>query len=223
MSSKDRGATCGRWPRGSWGLVRVRSEGAARWQTPPGSRCEDARRCGWWPGTPMPHGDHYRCFLPDLAGFTDPQSSGPDHHPQRRTMPRPVCVPHTGRDLGLAERGIRTLGTVARTQHFQCCTFGLSVTSPCRPSRLWASLRRVVAEEEGFEPSVRANVQQISSLPPSTTRPPLQENTHSITTRPACESARAGASSRRAANGRSCAGRPSIRPPSPPGSPRSDD
>ena len=22
----------------------------------------------------------YRCFLSDLAGFTDPQSLGPDHH-----------------------------------------------------------------------------------------------------------------------------------------------
>jgi hypothetical protein len=28
------------------------------------------------------------------------------------------------------EGGIRTRGTVSRTQHFQCCTFGHSVTSP---------------------------------------------------------------------------------------------
>lgn len=28
------------------------------------------------------------------------------------------------------EGGIRTLGTVASTQHFQCCTIGRSVTSP---------------------------------------------------------------------------------------------
>lgn len=28
------------------------------------------------------------------------------------------------------EGGIRTLGTCDSTQHFQCCTFGLSVTSP---------------------------------------------------------------------------------------------
>ena len=28
------------------------------------------------------------------------------------------------------EGGIRTRGAVARTQHFQCCTFGHSVTSP---------------------------------------------------------------------------------------------
>ena len=28
------------------------------------------------------------------------------------------------------ERGIRTPGPVARTQHFQCCTIGHSATSP---------------------------------------------------------------------------------------------
>jgi hypothetical protein len=33
------------------------------------------------------------------------------------------------------ERGIRTLGTVARTHDFQSCTFGHSVISPMDPSR----------------------------------------------------------------------------------------
>lgn len=32
---------------------------------------------------------------------------------------------------GSGEGGIRTRGGVSPTQHFQCCTFGRSVTSPC--------------------------------------------------------------------------------------------
>lgn len=34
------------------------------------------------------------------------------------------------------EGGIRTRGELSPTQHFQCCTFGHSVTSPtCKPKR----------------------------------------------------------------------------------------
>jgi hypothetical protein len=32
------------------------------------------------------------------------------------------------------EGGIRTRGTVTRTQHFQCCTIDHSATSPCVPT-----------------------------------------------------------------------------------------
>src|SRR5215203_7487354 len=39
---------------------------------------------------------------------------------------------HTGR-LVSGEGGIRTRGTVTRTQHFQCCTIDHSVTSPWAP------------------------------------------------------------------------------------------
>ena len=37
------------------------------------------------------------------------------------------------------EGGIRTPGPVSRTQHFQCCTIGRSVTSPWDPTLLAAS------------------------------------------------------------------------------------
>jgi hypothetical protein len=36
---------------------------------------------------------------------------------------------------GSGEGGIRTLGPVSRTQHFQCCTIGRSATSPVFGSR----------------------------------------------------------------------------------------
>ena len=43
--------------------------------------------------------------------------------------PRDKRLGHAGRQAS-GEGGIRTRGEVAPTQHFQCCTFGRSVTSP---------------------------------------------------------------------------------------------
>ncbi len=41
-----------------------------------------------------------------------------------------MCVNPLLLILYSGEGGIRTLGTISYTQHFQCCTFGRSVTSP---------------------------------------------------------------------------------------------
>jgi hypothetical protein len=44
------------------------------------------------------------------------------------------------------EGGIRTRGELSPTQHFQCCTFGRSVTSPEKPNYLRNSdLRRIIS------------------------------------------------------------------------------
>ena len=41
-----------------------------------------------------------------------------------------IEIPQNLASTSGGEGGIRTLGTLTRTQHFQCCTFGRSVTSP---------------------------------------------------------------------------------------------
>ena len=79
----------------------------------------------------------YRCFLPDLTGFTAPPCTGPNYQQstsQRfggyesqalRTDYRILASPSGG------EGGIRTPGTLIRGTHdFQSCTFNRSVTSP---------------------------------------------------------------------------------------------
>jgi hypothetical protein len=93
----------------------------------------------------------YRCSLPGLAGFDVSRCVGPNLHrrPTRLTRHGPASrgnstplkriagyraplVPRLARpcwSLG-GEGGIRTRGTVARARHFQCRTFGHSVTSP---------------------------------------------------------------------------------------------
>src|SRR5690348_17290540 len=48
---------------------------------------------------------------------------------QKGKGPRGKHEYHAGRQAS-GEGGIRTRGGVTPTQHFQCCTFGRSVTSP---------------------------------------------------------------------------------------------
>ena len=85
----------------------------------------------------------YRCFLPDLAGFTSPRR--PDHKPFD------------------GESGIRTHDTLSSIHAFQACAFSRSAISP----------KTFIAESVGFEPTVPLPVRLISSQVPSTTRPAL--------------------------------------------------
>src|SRR5262249_7370798 len=69
--------------------------------------------------------------------------------------------------------GIRTHGTVARTRHFQCRTFGHSATPPTvyacchhRPSLVNGGVK--LAEGRGFEPPRDSRPYPISSRTPST-------------------------------------------------------
>jgi hypothetical protein len=135
----------------------------------------------------MPGGDHYRCFLPDLAGFADPTSPGPDH--QRRLSSS--CCFDSMETSEMAERAGFEPAVPCDTHDFQSCTFVHSVTSP-RPSQgarrggcpslhHWPEgqgfmLRSGAREggEGGIRTRGRGNLQQISSLPPSSTRPPLR-------------------------------------------------
>ena len=67
--------------------------------------------------------------------------------------------------------GIRTHGTVARTRHFQCRTFGHSATPPLWPPRRRPardSYRKKLAEGRGFEPPRDLRPYPISSRTPST-------------------------------------------------------
>src|SRR6266571_6784724 len=75
----------------------------------------------------------------------------------------PICL--TG-----GEGGIRTHGTVSRSQHFQCCQFNHSCTSPAFPIANWprslkalgkrpienwkSAIGNILAERVGFEPTV---------------------------------------------------------------------
>ena len=64
----------------------------------------------------------------------DSPPSGVDAHGparQERHNNRPnMQKPRQSRGFKNGEGGIRTLGPVSRTQHFQCCTIGHSATSP---------------------------------------------------------------------------------------------
>ena len=134
-------------------------------------------------------GAPYRCCLPALAGFGTSRCVGPNL--QRRHMrltrhetpsggsstpleriagyraPLPPRLARPQRNLGSdidgGEAGIRTLDTVTRIRHFQCRTFGHSVTSP----RL-RGLKRNLAEGRGFEPPRDLRPYPISSRTPST-------------------------------------------------------
>ena len=98
----------------------------------------------------------YRCSLPGLAGFAHSRRVGPS--PQRRpirlirhertlkgefnpaiadcglqgTATSPSSTAQVSKNGGGG--GIRTHGTVARTRHFQCRTFGHSATPPHYPA-----------------------------------------------------------------------------------------
>src|SRR5215813_843321 len=68
--------------------------------------------------------------------------------------------------------GIRTHGTVARTRHFQCRTFGHSATPPRRHDFALLGIRcpaaMKLAEGRGFEPPRDLRPYPISSRTPST-------------------------------------------------------
>ena len=55
----------------------------------------------------------------------------------------------TSGNVSGGEGGIRTHGTVSRSQHFQCCQFNHSCTSP--------RTLKLLAERVGFEPTVGVN------------------------------------------------------------------
>jgi hypothetical protein len=83
----------------------------------------------------------YRCFLPDLAGFTGLPCARPDHHRGMR-HPAPTALTgctrlrfghpgplHAPAEAG-GEAGIRTRGGVSPTHALQACSFSHSDTSP---------------------------------------------------------------------------------------------
>ena len=83
----------------------------------------------------------YRCSVPGLAGFAASRLHGfrslirlpsfrlaiSDYKFRARENRK---SPIANRQLPGGEGGIRTHGTVSRTQHFQCCQFSHSCTSP---------------------------------------------------------------------------------------------
>ena len=104
----------------------------------------------------------YRCFLPDLTGFTGSGCTGPN--PSR----------HTTRQMAAFDR----FQPRARTGHP-----GRSTAAPepwmKRPGA-GAVKRLRMAEREGFEPSAQLPMHSISSAAPSTTRTPLRGSPMSI-------------------------------------------
>jgi hypothetical protein len=56
--------------------------------------------------------------------------------------------------------GIRTHGTVARTQHFQCCTFSLSVTRPAKILKLLSKLGIIIIVTR-FAKFIQTNDQRV--------------------------------------------------------------
>src|SRR5215813_7270772 len=88
----------------------------------------------------------YRCFLPDLAGFTSPRR--PDHNL------------------------FRTSDAAERVGFEPTIPFQIYTRSRRAPSAARPPLQR--AESVGFEPTVPLPVRLISSQVPSTTRPALQ-------------------------------------------------
>ena len=82
------------------------------------------------------------------------------------------------------EGGIRTLGTITRTQSFQDCPFDRSGTLPFRISNVGFQINirnstsdlqnPKLAEREGFEPSVPVKIQHLSRVPLSAAQAPLQ-------------------------------------------------
>jgi hypothetical protein len=141
-------------------------------------------------------GAPYRCSLPGLAGFDASRCVGPnlrrrlmrltrhdtpsggDSTPLERIagyrapLPPRLARPH--RDLSVKNHviggggGIRTRGTVARARHFQCRTFGRSVTPPHQGAGHSSLLEKCLAEGRGFEPPRDLRPYPISSRTPST-------------------------------------------------------
>ena len=81
--------------------------------------------------------DRYRCSVPGLAGFAASRLHGvrslikiADCGLQiEERSESAILNPKSAIVVG-GEGGIRTHGTVSRTQHFQCCQFSHSCTSP---------------------------------------------------------------------------------------------
>ena len=121
-----------------------------------------------------------------VAAFRPWRSWRRTRHPRHRHTPKARGVGDV--DASGAERAGFEPAVAFTTQHFQCCTFNHSDTSPCGASMyeikfvglvvllggLSSDVLSYVAEREGFEPSVPFPTHQISSLAPSTTRTPLR-------------------------------------------------
>ena len=91
----------------------------------------------------------YRCFLPDLTGFTKLR-----------------CV----RPNKTAKKIFKRTISAGKLKYLYPAPSGcLSSPSKCHLPR-WL----MVAEREGFEPSVGVNLHTLSKRAPSTARPPLQ-------------------------------------------------
>src|SRR4030095_1236663 len=108
------------------------------------------------------------------AAFRRRLVSGPFSPPDKVAAPSDVNTIRTREDGGGG--GIRTHGTVARTRHFQCRTFGHSATPPLRPPKRQPAhhakpqIRHTanLAEGRGFEPPRDLRPYPISSRTPST-------------------------------------------------------
>ncbi len=93
----------------------------------------------------------YRCFLPDLAGFTSSHCAGPGpQHRSRRPDPKEKR-PRTGINPAIADCGLQGTAT--------------SPSSTAKP---------IVAEGVGFEPTRRLPVYTLSRRAPSAARTPLR-------------------------------------------------
>lgn len=64
-------------------------------------------------------------MIESMIGKTSTQVEAEKEDASTSYLPFPLCT-----YVQNGEEGIRTLGEVSPTQHFQCCTFGRSVTSP---------------------------------------------------------------------------------------------
>ena len=141
-----------------------------------GGKRSRAKKCPEHPVPPLP-------LLP----------SGPDGVHEgtvARGMRSTLAGGSHGFDQLVAERAGFEPAVGFPTQHFQCCTFSHSDTSPCGGGDDEASRgeppgwdgvpassrarRENVAERVGFEPTEAVKPHQISSLAPSTTRTPLR-------------------------------------------------
>jgi hypothetical protein len=107
----------------------------------------------------------YRCFLPDLAGFTSPRR--PDHKLLLQSS------------LSSGEGGIRTHDTLSDMHAFQACAFNRSATSPAsgeRRIRTYGTVSGTPDFESGaFDHSASSPAIQFSTfLAPQTLEEPGQ-------------------------------------------------
>src|ERR1041385_5599863 len=90
--------------------------------------------CEWWPDPGLSRNTRcrcYRCSVPGLAGFTRLALCGARDLIKAKSLSFDVRTSAINyRTIAGGEGGIRTHGTVSRSQHFQCCQFNHSCTSP---------------------------------------------------------------------------------------------